>query len=104
MNARLSLLLVPFLFLGCATTPASRIVATAPNTEAVEAEGRPRSSRGDAAGARKTALDEAMKSALGLVVGVYVSQEALVSKSMLIEDNIMSQTGGYIERYAVLKE
>jgi hypothetical protein len=45
-----------------------------------------------------------MKSALGLVVGVYVSQEALVSKAMLIEDNITSQTEGYIERYDVLKE
>jgi hypothetical protein len=59
---------------------------------------------GDTEGAKKTSLHDALKNALGLVIGVYVSQEALVSKSMLIEDNITSQTEGYIERYDVIKE
>ncbi len=42
--------------------------------------------------------------ALGLVVGIYVSQEALVAKAVLIDDTITSQTEGYIEKYETLKE
>lgn len=103
MKIKLSLLVIPFFLLGCATA-GSRIKATAPNTEAVEADGTAPVVNGDLKGAKDAALNDAMKNALGLVVGVYVSQEALVSKSMLIEDNILSQTGGYIERYAVLGE
>lgn len=90
-------------FTGCASTK-SKIKATAPNTEVVEAEGMAPIINNDVTGAKKTSLHEAMKNALGLVIGVYVSQEALVSKAILIEDNITSQTEGYIEKYDVLKE
>jgi len=88
---------------GCAAQRPA-IKATEPNTEVVTAEGMAPIINGDLTGAKKTSLHEAMKSALGLVIGVYVSQEALVSKAVLIEDNITSQTEGYIERYDVLKE
>ena len=88
---------------GCASGKTA-IKATSPNTEVVTAEGMAPIINGDITGAKKTSLHEAMKSALGLVIGVYVSQEALVSKAILIEDNITSQTEGYIERYDVLKE
>jgi len=90
-----------FTLTGCAT---SKIKATTPNTEVVEAEGMAPIVNNDIIGAKKTALHEAMKNALGLVIGVYVSQEALVSKAILIEDNITSQTEGYIEKYDVIKE
>ncbi|MDD5686382.1 MAG: hypothetical protein PHE88_00930 [Elusimicrobia bacterium] len=90
-------------FIGCAST-GNKIKATAPNTEVVEAEGIGPIVNNDINGAKKTSLHEAMKNALGLVIGVYVSQEALVSKAILIEDNITSQTEGYIEKYDVLKE
>ena len=72
-------------------------------TEVVEAEGQAPIIDGDVDGARKTSLGEAMKSALGLVVGVYVSQDALVAKSVLIDDSITSKSEGYIEKYEVLK-
>jgi len=88
---------------GCASGR-PEIKATSPNTEVVVAEGMAPIINGDITGAKKTSLHEAMKNALGLVIGVYVSQEALVSKAMLIEDNITSQTEGYIEKYDVLKE
>ena len=97
---------LPVVFLaimGCASGK-TVIKATAPNTEVVTAEGMAPIINGDITGAKKTSLHEAMKNALGLVIGVYVSQEALVSKAMLIEDNITSQTEGYIERYDVIKE
>ena len=90
-------------FTGCASTK-HKIKATSPNTEVVEAEGMAPIVNNDINGAKKTSLHEAMKNALGLVIGVYVSQEALVSKAILIEDNITSQTEGYIEKYDVLKE
>ncbi|MBN1384449.1 MAG: hypothetical protein JW983_06200 [Elusimicrobia bacterium] len=88
-------------FTGCASTQKK---AGKSNTEIVEAEGVAPIINNDITGAKKTSLSEAMKNALGLVIGVYVSQEALVSKAMLIEDNITSQTEGYIEKYEILKE
>jgi len=70
--------------------------------EVVEAEGMaPLIKDGEA---RKSAIHDAMQSALGLVVGVYVSQESLVSKAVLIDESIKSQTEGYIEKYEVIKE
>ncbi|MFH1369526.1 MAG: hypothetical protein ABII64_10430 [Elusimicrobiota bacterium] len=90
---------------GCASAPKKPVIkATAPNTEVVVAEGMAPIIDGDVNGAKQTALHDALKNALGLVIGVYVSQEALVSKAKLVEDNITSQTEGYIEKYDVIKE
>lgn len=88
---------------GCSATRKSAL-NPAYDIEIVTAEGQGPIVNGDLDGARKTALNEAMKSALGLVVGIYVSQEAMVSKAILIDDTITSQTQGYIEKYEVLKE
>lgn len=88
---------------GCAGSRKSAI-NPAYETEVVEAEGMAPVVDGDKEAAKKTSLSEAMKSALGLVVGVYVSQDALVAKSVLIDESITSQTEGYIEKYEVLKE
>ncbi len=54
--------------------------------------------------ARKSAITDALKNALHLVVGVYLSADSLVSKSVLIDDEIKTNTQGYIERYEILKE
>lgn len=91
------------LLAGCSATRKSAL-NSAYETEVVEAEGTAPIVNGDVEGARKTALGEAMKNALGLVVGIYVSQEAMVSKAILIDDTITSQTEGYIEKYETLKE
>jgi len=88
---------------GCGGTRKTSI-NPAYETEVVEAEGMAPIVDGNVEGARKTALGEAMKNALGLVVGVYVSQDAMVSKSILIDESITSQTEGYIEKYETLKE
>ncbi len=88
---------------GCGGTRKSAL-NPAYDTEVVEAEGMAPVIDGNLEGARKTALGEAMKNALGLVVGVYVSQDALVSKSVLIDESITSQSEGYIEKYETLKE
>ncbi|PIU17632.1 MAG: hypothetical protein COT18_12975 [Elusimicrobia bacterium CG08_land_8_20_14_0_20_59_10] len=103
---RLSRIVMAAAFLaaaGCAGSQKSRL-NPAYETEVVEAEGLAPVIEGDVSGARKTALQEAMRAALGLVVGIYVSQDALVSQSVLIDENITSQTEGYIEKYEVLRE
>lgn len=79
-------------------------VSATSRTEVVETEGIAPIIDNDIHKAKEVSLNEAFKSALGLVVGVYVSQESLVSKAILIEDNITSQTEGYIESYTLLKE
>ncbi|MHB0996055.1 MAG: hypothetical protein ACYC2I_06780 [Elusimicrobiales bacterium] len=101
--ARLAMAAALLAAAGCSATRRSAL-NPAYETEVVEAEGMAPVVNGDAEGARKTSLGEAMKSALALVVGVYVSQDALVSKSVLIDESITSQTEGYIEKYEVLKD
>jgi hypothetical protein len=88
---------------GCASTKPA-IVSTSINTEVVEAQGIAPIINGNIPEAKKASLHEALQYSLGLVVGIYVSQEALVSKSTLIEDNIISQTEGYIEKYSIINE
>ena len=99
-------LLFPLLIaaFGCSSAVKKSALNPAYDTEVVEAEGLSPVVNGDAEGAKKAALADAMRNALGLVVGIYVSQDALVSKSVLIDENITSQTEGYIEKYEVLKE
>ncbi len=103
---RLSRLLMAAALLAAAGCSGTRRSALNPayETEVVEAEGSAPIVGGDVEGAKKTALHDSMRNALGLVVGVYVSQDALVSKSVLIDENITSQTEGYIEKYETLKE
>jgi len=105
MKKSLTLVLAAALFTaaGCGGTRKSAL-NPAYETEVVEAEGMAPIVGGDVEGARKTSQGEAMKNALGLVVGVYVSQDALVSKSILIDESITSQSEGYIEKYETLKE
>ncbi len=103
---RLSRLLMAAALLAAAGCSGSRRSALNPayETEVVEAEGSAPIVNGDVEGAKKTALHDSLRNALALVVGVYVSQDALVSKSVLIDENITSQTEGYVEKYETLKE
>lgn len=88
----------------CGCSSGKPALKATPGSEVVVAEGMAPVVNEDLSAAQKVAVHDALKNALGLVVGVYVSQEALVSKAMLIEDNITSQTEGYVERYDVLKQ
>lgn len=105
MPRRLSRLLLAAAFLAAAGCGGARRSSLNPafETEVVEAEGTAPLA-GDADAARKAALGDAMRNALALVVGVYVSQDALVSKSVLIDESITSRSEGYIEKYETLKE
>ncbi|KAF0126536.1 MAG: hypothetical protein FD189_969 [Elusimicrobia bacterium] len=105
MNAKLlRLLALPAALLVCGCGGARKSVLNpAYEVEKVEAEGMaPVVDGADAA--RKAALGDALRNALALVVGVYVSQESMVSQAVLIDETITSQTEGYIEKYETLKE
>ncbi|HBU70183.1 MAG TPA: hypothetical protein DEE98_07365 [Elusimicrobia bacterium] len=104
MRIYLNLLCVASILLFGTAGAGAKIKATTPNTELVEAEGMGPIINGDIASAKQTSLSDALKNSLGLVIGVYVSQEALTSKAALIEDNITSQSEGYIEKYEVISE
>jgi hypothetical protein len=73
------------------------------DSKTVSAEGMAPIINNDLESARKNSINDALKNALGLVVGIYISQEAYASKSILVEDNVTSQTQGYIESYKVIK-
>ncbi|MDQ7771932.1 MAG: flagellar assembly protein T N-terminal domain-containing protein [Elusimicrobiales bacterium] len=105
MNAKLlRLLALPAALLVCGCGGARKSALNpAYEVEKVEAEGSaPVVDGADAA--RKAALGDALRNALALVVGVYVSQESMVSQAVLIDETITSQTEGYIEKYETLKE
>jgi len=90
------------IFVSCTSTKKS--IDTSYEVEVVEAEGIAPIKDENTLDAKSASLSDALKKALSMVVGVYVSGESLVSKSILINDEITSKTEGYIERYEVLKE
>jgi len=86
---------------GCASSNVKRSQGF--KVEVVEAEGvAPLSA--NLGQARQNAVNDAQKRAVESVVGVYVSAASLVSKAQLLEDNITSQTEGYIQDYKIIKE
>lgn len=54
--------------------------------------------------AKNVAIADALKEALHKTLGVYISQDIEISKSILLDENILSNTNGYIEKYEILKE
>lgn len=98
--------LMSFLFLvSCAGSKVKKSeLNKAYDVEIVQAEGVSPIVNEDMEGAKKSALNDSMKNALALVVGIYVTGDTLVSKSVLISDDITSRSEGYIEKYKVLKE
>lgn len=72
--------------------------------EIVEAEGVAPIVKDDQIGARTAALADAQKSAVELVVGVYISAKTMVEKAVTIQSNVLAKTEGYITRYDILKE
>ena len=72
--------------------------------EVVEAEGLVPYNSLDLPATKAAALAAAQRSAVELVVGVYVNAKTRVDKAVAIEQNILSRTSGYIKRYEILSE
>src|SRR5689334_23219367 len=70
--------------------------------EVVEAEGTAPYRADDLPGTKAAALAAAQRSAVELVVGVYVNARTRVDKAVAIENNILANTQGYIKRYEIL--
>jgi hypothetical protein len=98
------LLSVMVLFASCSHNVKKSELNSNYDVEVVESVGMAPIVDSNISAAKKSSLDDALKNALHLVVGVYVSGDTLVSKSVLIDDEITSKSEGYIEKYEVLKE
>src|SRR5205814_3613530 len=59
---------------------------------------------GDVPASRAAALAAAQRSAVELVVGVYVSARTRVEKALAIENNILARVDGYVKKYQILSE
>lgn len=59
---------------------------------------------GDVAHARDDAIDDALRKGIEQVLGTMVESETLVENFQLIEDNIMTKTRGYVQKYDIVKE
>jgi len=87
---------------GCAT---SRIKKAANEEgEVVVAEGISPYKADDLPGTKAASLAAAQRSAVELVVGVYVNAKTRVEKAVAIEQSILAKTSGYVKRYEILSE
>src|SRR5581483_10945146 len=58
----------------------------------------------DLPGTKAAALAAAQRAAVELVVGVYVTAKTRVDKAVAIQNNILTNSQGYIKRYEILSE
>src|SRR5882724_5756467 len=72
--------------------------------EVVEAEGIAPYQAEDLPGTKAASLAAAQRSAVELVVGVYVNAKTRVEKAVAIEQSILAKTSGYIKRYEIMSE
>jgi len=67
-------------------------------------EGRAAVINDDLPAAQDEALEDAKRRAVEQVVGVFVEQETLVQRAMVVDDFIRTRAGGYVESYVVTKQ
>jgi len=58
----------------------------------------------DKALARDQAIDDALRNAVEQSLGTFVQSSTLVENSMVVEDNILTWSNGYVRKYAVTRE
>jgi len=59
---------------------------------------------GDKAAARDKAIDDAMRKAVEQAIGTTVTSNTLVQNAVLVEDNILAWSSGYVSNYKILRE
>jgi hypothetical protein len=89
---------------GCSGSRANLKKSAHAGDEIVESEGMAPYKSDDIPGSRAAALAAAQRSAVELVVGVYVNAKTRVDKAVAIENNIIANTQGYVKKYEVLSE
>src|ERR1700690_284135 len=86
----------------CATSRINK--AKGEEGEIVIAEGIAPYKADDLPGTKAASLAAAQRSAVELVVGVYVNAKTRVEKAVAIEQSILAKTSGYVKRYEILSE
>jgi hypothetical protein len=89
---------------GCAGSSSRLKKNMTTGDEIVEAEGMAPYNANDLPGSKAAALAAAQRSAVELVVGVYVNAKTQVDKAVAIQNNILSHTEGYIKKYNIISE
>lgn len=79
-------------------------VGPAKGGEVVEVEGMTPFDPNDLAGTKKRSLAEAQKKAVERVLGVYISAKTRVTKTVIVNQNILANVSGYIRKYDVVRE
>jgi len=72
--------------------------------EVIEAEGWAPVVDDDLLGTKKRSLAEAQKKAVERVVGVFISAKTRVAQSVTVNQNILADVKGYIQKYDVVSE
>ncbi len=73
-------------------------------TKVIEATGTGSIFSDDVAGARDRAIDDALRKAVQQALGTYISSEVQVQNYMVVEDNILSWTRGYVRNYSIVSD
>ncbi|MDD5258894.1 MAG: hypothetical protein PHD29_02900 [bacterium] len=102
-----AILLGSLLFSACATgrpniNSANKNKREKEVTEVVQAEGLAAIFDNDLLDAKKRALGEAQRNAVEMTVGVYVNAATRVEKALMVDQQILSKTNGYIKKYKIL--
>jgi len=92
------------LLAGCAGSSRQLKNGKSSEGEVVEAEGMTPYNADDLPGTKAAALAAAQRSAVELVVGVYVNAKTRVDKAVAIQNQILTNTSGYVKRYEILSE
>jgi hypothetical protein len=95
---------VALLAAGCGGSRSRLTKAAVSGDEIVDATGMAPYNAADVPGSKAAALAAAQRSAVELVVGVYVVGKTRVDKAVAIENNILANTQGYVKKYQVLSE
>jgi hypothetical protein len=103
-RALFCLLPAVLLVAGCSGSRSGLKKAARAGDEIVDVEGMAPYNSADIPGSRAAALAAAQRSAVELVVGVYVSARTRVDKAVAIDNNILANTEGYVKKYQVLSE
>jgi hypothetical protein len=103
-KALLFLLPLVLVTAGCSGSRSGLKKAAVSGDEIVDVDGMAPYNAQDVPGSRSAALAAAQRSAVELVVGVYVSAKTLVDKAVAIESNILTNTQGYVKKYQILSE
>lgn len=94
-----------FVMIGCLLANGTSAQTAATGTTAqVTVVGMGSILAGDKAAARDKAIDDAMRKAVEQAIGTTVTSNTLVQNAVLVEDNILSWSSGYVSNYKILRE